>query len=178
MKNKILSFAYLLYFLFSIPLSLHAQSLPASNPDNFVKDFYTNFYPQYVAYLKKDKAPLSELEVLLKTKPYFSQNLYKAFIKDEKKRQSSKGTIEDFIDFDPFTQSQDDVGNPKIESVKDSWGKKYVEVTFSLFPKHKVIVELIPHQNTWLINNFIYPDINTNLMQIFQKLQNQKRKKS
>ncbi len=60
--------------------------------------FYNKFYPQYLDYLKKKKAHLSEFQDLFKTTPYLSKYLYELLLKDEKKRLVSKGDIDGFID--------------------------------------------------------------------------------
>lgn len=135
----------------------------------FVKEFYDNFYPAYKRYMEGNNRKLSDFKKLFEPKNYFTDTLSSLLIDDERRQLAHPGEITG-LDFDPFIDAQDDVGKPIVGETKANGAKTLVTVTFSMVPKHKVLIELSSGQGGLVISNIIYPDEKTDLLKLFSKI--------
>jgi hypothetical protein len=170
--NKLFPAGFLIIALLAVLtisiVSLNAQR-SSPTPQQFVKQFYVDFYPQYLKYMSSKDRSLSDYKKLFERKKYFSSRLSSCLIENERRQLAAKGRIAG-LDFDPFIDAQDDVGSPIVGENKKVNNKYFVLVNFSMCPNHQVVVELASGPEGIVISNFIYPDEKTDLIRISSAL--------
>jgi hypothetical protein len=127
--------------LLLVPLLLVGAKMPEKKADPVA--FVRAFYAPKVDHAKHRDA-------------WFSDELAALLAADEKRSAASPDEVCG-LDFDPYVDSQDEVGPLKRAKLVRPGPSPQVEVRFRDAPKHSVIVELVPVADGWRISNFRYP---------------------
>jgi len=178
--KKLVAIPFLFLSLFVFVPSSEANSA-STNPEEFVKSFYQEFFKDYFKILDQQKKdPYSQRLEL--TKAYFAGDLYFLLKKEDQNKRISKSGQDycGILDFDPFMDAQDDAGPVKSTQLIQKDAKTQVKVTFANFGgNHSVLVDLKKEGAAWKIENFIYPpekagDKEFNLIGTLKELEKEK----
>jgi len=95
------------------------------------------------------------VDTLRARKSWFTPDLYRLMAADMR----TSGEV-GYLDFDPFTNAQDDAARFDLGAVRTSHDTVYVEVNvhFSSEQSKLVTLAMLPAPEGWVIANFVYPD--------------------
>ncbi len=142
-----------------------AQESPQDSPTAFVQRFYN-------AYLKQ--TPRRWAQTVRVRPGLFEPSLTDALRQDAAAQARVSGDIVG-LDFDPFLGSQDPGAKFAARGAAPIEGGYRVEVfDLSAGAKPMVVVEVVPRGGSWVINNFRYPRLSSDLRAILQALKRER----
>lgn len=136
-----------LLIIFIVVLFCSGAHAFTMKPENFVKYFY-DFY-------LNNKKPYPEK--LISIQKFLDADLYQLLLDDNQKRLKDNKGSNNFLDFDPFLNSQDDPGPITKINLLQAISKPLIAVTFSIDKKPNLIIQLKAENNNWKIANVLYP---------------------
>lgn len=159
-------------FISSVQLSAQtsnqaAKPAPQSGAVAVVNALYTLHFKQ------KQQFNLKQYK-----KDWFDVELYKLLVADEKASEASTDEIVG-LDFNPLTNSQEDVGRFRIGKTEETAREAIVPVLFGTDKEATVKIKLVKNGELWQIQNILYPGgdpDNSDLISILKTLANDRKK--